>query len=73
MINNSWGTYSFNPLVSYDNVRQLSVVTRGTSAAAPVYKLNATSLDDIKSKTTLSKDISTASTWGCLFGIRLIF
>jgi hypothetical protein len=73
MINNSWGTYTYNPLASYDNIRPLTVVTRGTSAVAPVYKLNATSLDDFKSKTTLSKDISTASTWGCLFGVRLIF
>ena len=73
MINNSWGTYTYNPLASYDNVRPLTVVTRGSSTVAPVYKLNATSLDDFSSKTTLSKDISTASTWGCLFGVRLIF
>jgi len=73
MINNAWGTYSYNPLASYDNVRPLTVVTRGTSSVTPVYKLNATSLDDFTAKTSLSKDISTASTWGCLFGVRLIF
>jgi hypothetical protein len=73
MINDSWGTYAYNPLASYDNVRPLSVVTRGTATAVPTYKLNATSLDDFKSKTTISKDISTASTWGILFGARLIF
>jgi hypothetical protein len=73
LLNDKWGTFTYNPLASYDNVRPLTVVTRGTSTTAPVYKLNATSLDDFTSKTTLSKDISTGSTWGCLLGIRLIF
>ena len=36
-------------------------------------RLNATSLDDFAKKTTLSKSISTSSTWGALLGIRLIF
>lgn len=73
LLNNKWGAYTYNPLASYDNVRPLSVVTRGSATVVPVYKLNATSLDDFKAKTTLSKDISTSSTWGCLLGIRLIF
>lgn len=73
LINDKWGTYTYNPLASYENVRPLSVVTRGSATVAPVYKLNATSLDDFTSKTTLSKSPSTSSTWGCLFGIRLIF
>jgi hypothetical protein len=73
LLNNNWGAYTYNPLASYDNVRPLTVVTRGSATVAPVYKLNATSLDDFKTKTTLSKDISTSSTWGCLLGIRLIF
>jgi hypothetical protein len=73
MINDSWGTYTYNPLTSYENVRPLSVVNLGTSTAAPTYNLNATSLTDFASKTTLSKSINTSSTWGCLLGIRLIF
>lgn len=73
MINDKWGTYAINPLASFDNVRPLTVVTRGNATTAPVYKLNATSLDDFATKTTLSKDLTTASTWGCLLGIRLIF
>ncbi len=73
LINDAWGTYPFNPLASFDNVRPLSVVTKGTATAAPVFRLNATSLDDFAAKTTISKDISTSSTWGCLLGIRLIF
>jgi hypothetical protein len=73
MINDSWGTYTYNPLASFENVRPLTVITRGNASQAPVYRLNATSLDDFTSKTTLSKSISTSSTWGCLLGIRLIF
>ena len=73
MINDSWGTYSYNPLASFENVRPLTVITRGTATQAPVYRLNATSLDDFTTKTTLSKSISTSSTWGCLLGLRLIF
>jgi hypothetical protein len=73
MINDSWGTYTYNPLASYENVRPLTVVNRGSATAAPTYRLNATSLDDFATKTTLSKSISTSSTWGCLLGIRLIF
>ncbi len=73
LFNDKWGTYTTNPLSSYDNVRPLSYVTRGTATQVPVYRLNATSLDDFKTKTTLTKSLSTSSTWGCLLGIRLIF
>ncbi len=73
LLNDKWGTYTYNALASYDNVRPLSVVSRGDATNAPTFRLNASSLDDFASKTTLSKSISTASTWGCLLGIRLIF
>ena len=73
LINDSWGTYTYNPLASFDNVRPLTVVSRGSATAAPTFRLNASSLDDFTKKTTLSQSISTSSTWGALFGIRLIF
>ncbi len=73
MINDSWGTYTYNPLTSYENVRPLTVVNRGNATNAPTFRLNATSLEDFTKKTTLSKSVSTSSTWGCLLGIRLIF
>jgi hypothetical protein len=73
LLNDSWGTYRYNPLASYQNVRPLRVNNKGTATAAPVYTLNANSLSDFETKTTISKDISTSSTWGCLLGIRLIF
>ncbi len=73
MINDSWGTYTYNPLASYENVRPLTVVSRGSATSQPTFRLNATSLQDFKNKTTLSKSLSTSSTWGCLLGVRLIF
>jgi len=73
MINDSWGTYTYNPLASYDNIRPLTVVSRGSATSQPTFRLNATSLQDFRNKTTLTKDLSTGSTWGCLLGVRLIF
>ncbi|MDR2887923.1 MAG: carboxypeptidase regulatory-like domain-containing protein [Bacteroidales bacterium] len=73
LINDKWGVYTYNPLASYDNVRPLTVVNKGSTTEAPTFRLNANSVDDFKKKTTLGKDLSTASTWGALFGIRLIF
>ena len=64
MINDSWGTYSYNPLASFENVSPLSVVTRGSATQAPVYRLNATSLEDFAAKTTISKNISTSKYMG---------
>jgi len=73
MINDSWGTWDYNPLASYENVRPLTVVSRGSATAAPTFRLNATSLEDFETKTTITKSLSTSSTWGCLLGVRLIF
>ncbi len=73
MINDAWGTWVYNPLASYDNVRPLRVVSRGNATNAPTFRLNATSLENWEEVTTLSKSISTSSTWGCLLGVRLIF
>ncbi len=73
LLNDKWGTYFTNPLASYDNVRPLTVVTKGTATQAPVFRLNASSLDNFAEKTTLSRSNTTGSTWGCLLGIRLIF
>jgi hypothetical protein len=68
-----WGAYIYNPLSSYDNVRPLTVVTKGTASQEPVYRLNANSIEEFRTKTYLTKSLSTSSTWGCLMGIRLIF
>ncbi len=53
MINDEWGTYTYNPLANYDNVRPLVVRTYGNATTAPAFGLNATSLADFEAKTTL--------------------
>jgi outer membrane receptor protein involved in Fe transport len=73
LINDSWGAYPYNPLASYDNVRPLTVVAKGNATSAPVYRLNASNLDDFKKKSVVGKYADISSTWGCLFGLRLIF
>ncbi|NHB68921.1 TonB-dependent receptor [Bacteroidales bacterium M08MB] len=73
IINDSWGTYVYNPLASYDNVRPLTRVALPTSTTAPTFRLNANSIEDFQDKTTLSKSINTGSTWGALLGLRLVF
>ena len=73
LLNDSWGVLTSNPLASGDNVRPLTVVSRGSTTGAPTFRLNANSLEDFAGKTTLGKDITTDSTWGALLGIRLIF
>jgi len=75
LINDKWGAYTYNPLASYDNVRPLTVVGRpnGTTITQPTFRLNANTVDAFKTATTLTKDVSTSSTWGALLGIKLIF
>ena len=73
MINDSWGTYDYNALASFDNVRPLTRVGLGNDTTAPTFRLNANSIEQFEERTTLSKSISTGSTWGALFGVRLIF
>jgi hypothetical protein len=73
MINDSWGTYTYNPLASFENIRPLTVVSRGSETSQPTFRLNATSLQDFTNKATITNSLSTSSTWGCLLGIRLIF
>ncbi|MDP4223735.1 MAG: cell envelope biogenesis protein OmpA, partial [Bacteroidota bacterium] len=73
LLNDKWGAYVNNPLASFDNIRPLRVNNRGNATAQPVYTLNATSMQDFTSKTTIVRDVSTSSTWGCLLGIRFIF
>lgn len=72
MINDNWGTTSYHPLSSYDNVRLLTRSNAATNAS-PTVRLNANTIDDFKAKTTLTKTLSTSNTWGAMFGLRLIF
>jgi hypothetical protein len=59
-------------LASYENVRPLTYSTRNVGGA-PVYTLNATSMADFDNKAKWVNSLSTGSTWGMQFGIRLLF
>ena len=73
MINDAWGTWDYHPLASFENIRPLIVVSRGSATTAPTFRLNANSVADFETKTTVTRSLSTSSTWGCLLGVRLIF
>ncbi len=73
MINDNWGTTSYIPLASFENIRPLTMVGRPTVTTAPTFRLNANTVDAFKAGTSLTKTISTSNTWGALFGLRLIF
>ncbi len=72
LINSNWGVYQTNGLASYENVRPLTYSTRN-AGGAPVYTLNATSMADFDNKAKWVNSLSTGSTWGMQFGIRLLF
>ena len=62
-------------MVIQDSSCQSSRDARRSAEQIVVAEINGDeiSLADFETKTTLSKSISTSSTWGCLLGIRLIF
>ncbi|MDD5315305.1 MAG: hypothetical protein PHI46_08835, partial [Bacteroidales bacterium] len=69
----SWGCYYYHALSSDDNVMPLRVVAGGTATAAPTFRLNANDVADFKTKSQLTKYVSTDSTWSMLLGFRLLF
>ncbi|MFN8256638.1 MAG: carboxypeptidase regulatory-like domain-containing protein [Bacteroidales bacterium] len=73
MLNDSWGTFTYNALSSFDNVRPLTRVALPTANTAPTFRLNANSISAFNTASTLTKSVSTSSTWGALLGIRFIF
>ena len=73
LLNDSWGCYYYHALSSYDNVMPLRVVAGGTATAAPTFRLNANDVADFKTKSQLTKYVSTDSTWSMLLGFRLLF
>ena len=73
LINSDWGVYQTNGLMNYDNIRPLTYVR--LEGGEPVYRLNVSSasINEFKDKSKYVGDVSTSSTWGMLFSLRLIF
>ncbi len=79
LINKNWGAYKNMGSQSYDNLRTLTFVKVENNQ--PVYRLNASAtansvdnvVENFLNNNTWVKTASTGSTWGMLFGLRLIF
>ncbi len=79
LLNKNWGAYKSMGSQSYDNLRPLTFVK--SDGGVPTFRLNAsaTSTDpesvvkNFFDNNTWVKTTSTSSTWGMLFGLRLIF
>lgn len=72
MLNSKWGAYKTMGILSYDNVRPIKVSSIGADGT-PVYQLNATSASDFAANNVWKYDVSTNSTWGMMFGVKVSF
>lgn len=79
LLNDKWGAYKTMGSQSYDNLRPLTFVRN--EGGVPVFRLNANATSTDASSVTENflnnnkwvKQTTTGSTWGMLFGLRLIF
>ncbi len=79
LINKKWGAYKSMANQSYDNLRPLTFVSN--AGGVPTFRLNANAtandpqsvIDNFYSSNSWKKTVSTSSTWGMMFGVRLIF
>lgn len=73
LINDKWGCYYTNSWLNYQDVSPLAVVTKGTTDAAPTFRLNADSVEEFNTKSEWTRALSTGNCWSMLFGVRLLF
>lgn len=79
LLNKNWGAYKSMGSQSYDNLRPLTFA--GVQNGVPTYRINASGsgpdpksmIDAFWKNNHWSKTLSTGSTWGMLFGVRLLF
>jgi hypothetical protein len=72
MLNSKWGAYKTMGLLSYDNVRPIKLSSI-SATGAPIYQLNATDANNFAANNTWKYDVSTSSTWGMMFGVKVSF
>ncbi len=73
LLNSNWGVYKTRGGQSYDRILPLKGMGRNAADGTLNHNLNATSEQNFLDKTQWTNSVSTGSTWGMLFGIRLIF
>ncbi|MPN38159.1 hypothetical protein SDC9_185683 [bioreactor metagenome] len=73
LLNKDWGAATRSGLANqYDVIMPLTY--KGVNAGgAPTYTLNAKDIADFQNKNRQVKQLTTGSTWGMLFGVRLMF
>jgi len=79
LLNKKWGAYKSMSNQSYDNLRPLTFVNN--SGGVPKFRLNASAtandpqsvIENFYSSNSWKKTVSTSSTWGMMFGLRLLF
>lgn len=73
LLNSEWGNFTRSGLAnSWDVIMPLSY--KGLNAGgAPTFTLNATDIANFDTKNQQVRQLTTGSTWGMLFGIRLMF
>ena len=79
LLNKKWGAYRSMTNQSYDNLRPLTFVNN--TGGVPKFRLNASAtandpmsvVDNFYSSNSWKKTVSTSSTWGMMFGLRLLF
>jgi len=72
MLNSTWGTYkTFGITNGYDNIQL--VKTAGFQNGAPVYQLNAASIQSFNDNAKFVDNVSTGSTWSMMLGVKFKF
>ena len=79
LLNKKWGAYKSMTNQSYDNLRPLTFVK--AVDGTPTFRLNANAtandpqsvIQNFYDANSWKKTVSTSSTWGMMFGLRLIF
>ncbi|MDP4240630.1 MAG: hypothetical protein Q8904_14300 [Bacteroidota bacterium] len=77
MINSKWGAYKTMGLLGYDikplSVSKISDGTDGNPLGTPIYQVNATDSKTFAANSVWKYDVSTSSTWGMMFGVKVSF
>jgi len=73
LLNKNWGAYSKSDLANTFGVIMPLTYKGVNHLGEPTFTLNATDIANFDSKNKYTKSLTTGSTWGMLFGVRLLF
>ena len=73
LLNKDWGLYTNSGLANKYGVIMPLKYMGINAGGAPTYTLNAKNIADFDNKNREVNSLSTSSTWGMMFGVRLLF